>query len=312
MPPAIVRALRIAATAVAASILGLGAVGALYEPNTVIPAGAAGTQVKVRDFPLRVVQSGSGRDVLLIHGSPGSVEDWEPIIRGLSDSFHVTAFDWPGQGYSGDTGEYSIEHNADVALELVDALKLDHVIVVGHSFGGATALAMALRTSPRVDAYVIIDSAAYTPSRKAGMLFRVLDAPGVGRGLSAVVAPLFAPAKIRKGLAETFSNGTVPEEFATRRIAIWNSPKVSHATAAETLGYAGWLRVLSPGYPRIARPVVIVAEADSEFRRTTAERLHQDIAGSTLRLVPGTGHLIQIEKPDAVVDAIRQAAGQKG
>jgi pimeloyl-ACP methyl ester carboxylesterase len=46
------------------------------------------------------------------------------------------------------------------------------------------------------------------------------------------------------------------------------------------------------------------------FRRTAAERLHADVPGSTLELLPGTGHFLQFEKTDDVVRTIRRAASQ--
>jgi pimeloyl-ACP methyl ester carboxylesterase len=297
------------ATVVLLLVLGLGAVGASYRPNTDIPPGYAGEHVTVKAVPIRVFQSGSGRDVLLIHGSPGSIEDWEPVRSALAGSFHVTAYDRPGHGFSGDSGAYSLEHNADFALALIDALKLDHVIVAGHSYGGATALAMALRDSPRVDAYVVVDSAAYAPSRKADPILRLLALPVVGMGVGTLVGPIVGPSKIRNGLRATFSNGNVSEDFAARRVALWNRPKVTHAIAEETIGAPADLRALSANYAHITRPVFIVAEADTDFRRESAERLHQDISGSSLRLVPETGHFIQFEKTGEVVDAIRRAAG---
>ncbi len=303
-----VRALRSVGLGLVAVTFGLAAVGALYSPNTAIPAGLPGTLITIAGVPLRVVQSGKGRDLLLIHGSPGSVEDWEPVIAALSDSYHVTAFDRPGQGYSGDTDEYSYEHNADVALAVIDALHLDHVVVVGHSYGGATALAMAERASPRTDAFVIIDSSTYVPGRKVDPSLRVIALPVVGMGFATLVAPLVAPRKMRAGLQEAFAGHEVPDEFVERRLQIWNCPKVTHATAAETVGAAGGLRALAPGYPRIAKTVVIVAEADSAFRRETAEHLHRDVAGSTLHLIGDTGHMIQFQKTADVVAAIREAA----
>lgn len=57
------------------------------------------------------------------------------------------------------------------------------------------------------------------------------------------------------------------------------------------------------------RLVFILAQADSAFRRTTAERLRADVPGATLELLPGTGHFLQFERTDDVVRAIRRAAG---
>jgi pimeloyl-ACP methyl ester carboxylesterase len=303
------RALRALAVVLGLLVGAAAVAGLAYRPNTEIPEGALGTHVTVSGVPIRVLQQGNGRDVLLIHGSPGSIEDWTPLFDALSGSMRLTAFDRPGHGYSGDTGRYSYEDNADVALAVIDTLKLDHVVVVGHSYGGTTALAMAARAPATVDAFVILDSAAYAPQRQADFVLRLLDVPVLGMGLGTLTGPLIAPARIRRGLVEQFMSRTPPEEFIALRTRIWSMPKVTHAIAVETIDAAENLRALSAKYPSIRHPVFIVAEADSEFRRTTAEHLHGDIAGSTLELLPETGHFVQFEKTADVVRTIRRAAG---
>jgi pimeloyl-ACP methyl ester carboxylesterase len=285
----------------------LAGVGAFYRPNTDILAGMPGRHVVVDGLPLRVVQNGSGRDVLLIHGSPGSIEDFEPVANALSGSFRVTRYDRPGHGFSGDDGEYSFEHNASVALSLIRSLGLTQVIVVGHSYGGTTALAMAVRNSPAVAAYVVVDSSTYETSRKpdAGML--LLQVPLLGYGFGTVIGPLIAPGRIRKGIADQFE-GAPPDGFVELRTRLWSTPKVTHAIASETLGAAADLVALAPTYKTIKRPLYIVAEADNDFHRSAAERLHRDVPGSSLDLVQGTGHYIQFQKPAHIVDAVRAAA----
>lgn len=304
----VTRALAAFAVVVLLLLGGIAFAGARYEPNTDIPAGFSGRHVPVLGTPIRVRQEGAGRNVLLIHGSPGSIEDWAPVFDSLSASFSLTAFDRQGNGFSGDTGDYSPKDNARTALALVRALKLEHVVVVGHSYGGSTALAMALEHPPEVDAYVIVDSATYEPSREADVNLRMLDVPLLGFGFATLVGPRLAPGKIRKGILEQFRGAEPPEGFVELRTRIWSTPKVTHAIAEETLGMKPSLAAMSPGYPRITAPVFIVAEADDPFRRATAERLHRDVRGSSLDLVPGTGHYIQFQKPDAVVQAIRRAA----
>jgi pimeloyl-ACP methyl ester carboxylesterase len=278
------RVLRTVGAGLGAVVLGVAAVGALYTPDTTIPTGAPGTVVTVGELPLRVAQSGNGRDVLLIHGSPGSIEDWQRVAAALSPTYHVTIYDRPGQGYSGDTGEYSFAYNAQTALALIDQLHLDHVLVVGHSYGGSTALAMAVRGSPRTDAFVVVDSATYVPQRKVDATYR-----------------------LRRGLQEAFAGHELSEDFVATRVRTWSSPKVAHATAVETVGAAAGLAAQSSEYPHITKPVVLVFEADSEFRRSTAEHLHRDIPGSSLHLVPDTGHMIPWEKPEEIVAAVHEA-----
>lgn len=204
------RALRAVAILLALLVVAVTAIGLAHRPNTDIPADRVGEHVLVNGVPIRVFQQGSGRNVLLIHGSPGSIEDWTPVTDALSGSFRVTAFDRPGHGYSGDTGRYSHEDNAGVALALIDALALDHVVVVGHSYGGTTGLAMATRSPVTVDAVVVLDSAAYTPSREVDITLRLVGIPILGMGVATVMGPFVAPERIRAGLLGEFKGGPPP------------------------------------------------------------------------------------------------------
>jgi pimeloyl-ACP methyl ester carboxylesterase len=278
-----------------------------FEPNTAIPAGFAGSHVRVNGVLLRVLQEGSGPDVLLIHGSPGSLEDWDPIRRALQGHARVTSYDRPNNGFSAETGDYSLAHNADFALDVIEALDLDDVTVVGHSYGGSTALAMALRAPERVSSYVILDSATYTPGRPPTLFFHLLDLPGFGTGFARLFSERLAGPRIAEGIPKEFRREQPTKEFVDLRVQIWSSPKVTRSIAAETIGSARFLAAQSAGYSAIRQPVRIVAQAEDPFRRETAERLHREVAGSTLRPLPGTGHFVQLEKPDEVVEEIRAA-----
>jgi len=282
--------------------------GALYEPNTAIPVGFLGKHVTVHGIPIRVLSQGSGRDLLLIHGSPGSIEDWASVIDELSKTFRVTAFDRPGNGFSGDAGEYSPSYNAEIALGLIDELKLDHTIVAGHSYGGATALAMALRAPRRVAAYVIIDSATYRGAREVTPLYSVLHIPYLGIGLASVGPSTVAAQKIRAGLLDVYKGHAPAEAFLALRERLWSAPKVAHAIAEETIGATPALQKLSPRYKTIRAPVYILAQAEDPFRREAAQRLHSEIKGSSLELLPATSHYVQFDRPADVVATIRRAA----
>lgn len=288
--------------------LSLAIVGMFYKPNTQIPEDLPGKTLTVQGLPLRVLQSrqGEGRDILLIHGSPGSIEDWAPLMRMLQGSYRVTAYDRPGHGWSGDSGKYSFSANADTALALIEQLNLHDVIVVGHSYGGATALALALRAPERVSAYVVLDSAVYTPSRQPEPLHQLLSWPRVGVGSASVIGTFLAPVLIRRGLTQVFgSHGPGPaEDFIALRTRIWSTPKVMHAAATETLQAAAGLAAQSPRYHEIQRPLAILAQADEPLRRASAERLHAEVASSTLLLLRGTGHYLQFERTRDVADAI--------
>ncbi|HEX4353739.1 MAG TPA: alpha/beta hydrolase, partial [Polyangiales bacterium] len=282
--------------------------GATYSPNLTVPAGMVGRTIEVDGTPVRVLQRGSGPDVLLIHGSPGSIEDWLPLMAALEPRFRLTAYDRPGHGYSGDPGQYSFAYNAQFALHLIEALKLRHVIVVGHSYGGSTGLAIALAGSNAVDGYVVIDSAAYRPSRPADATYRLLAIPVIGIGFARVLGQFVAPKKIARGLDAVFPYQKPSAEFVAFRSALWAQPKVAHAIAMETLGAPEALAAQSARYGEIHRPVSLLYERDLATRRETAEQLHRAIAGSTLQLFSGVGHYLQIERTADVAAAVTSLA----
>jgi pimeloyl-ACP methyl ester carboxylesterase len=284
----------------------LATIGALYEPNTQIPTGLLGRHIPVDGLPVRVYQRGAGPDVLLIHGSPGSLEDFAPIFSALGTRFRLTAYDRPGHGFSGDRGTYSPADNAELAAALIAQLDLRDVVVVGHSYGGATALALALRKPSQVRGYVILDSATYRPLRASPALYNVLGVPYLGVGCASVLGAFVAPTRIRSQLSNIWRGA--PDEFITLRTRIWSTPKVFHALARESLDAAAALSAQSPHYPEIQQPVAILAQADDPERRSTAEHLHRDISNSTLELLPDTGHYLQFEKTSDVVHAIEDLA----
>lgn len=172
--------------------------------------------------PIRYVQAGTGPDVVLVHGSPGSLEDWEPILARLSPRFRVTAFDRPGHGYSGGAERpHTPAENAAVALDLIRALGLRDAVLVGHSFGGAVALDLAIRRPAEVRSYVLVGAKSYPPV--AGEpIYRAVTLPVVGRGLATALTPLMGRSRIDSGVRAGFGPNAdaIPRDFVARRESI--------------------------------------------------------------------------------------------
>jgi pimeloyl-ACP methyl ester carboxylesterase len=291
-----------------AAIAGITGYGILYKPQENLPVGLKGEFLDVMGVHTRYVQSGNGPDVLLIHGSTSSVEDWAPVMEALAPDFRVTAYDRPGHGYSSTGARYDYDYNAEFALAMIHALHLQDVVVAGHSYGGAIAMALAIRKPAEVKGFVVVDSSLYRWARKPDPAYRLLAIPGFGTGLARLTADSVAPRKIRSALEALFPPGTMPAGFVEARIPIWSQPKVAVSVAHEALGAQAWLDAMSPHYREISQPVFIIAQADDPIRRDNAEMLHRHVAGSELQLVSGTGHFIQFQKTGDVVALIRKAA----
>src|SRR5437870_332290 len=116
--------------------------------------------VTVDDTRLHFVIKGEGRPVVLIHGNPGSGQDWTRVFGPLSGLHKVIAFDRPGHGRSERPKHIDVTVEVQARL-LHDALKQLHVerpIVVGHSWGGALALVYAINYPQEVAGVVLNDS----------------------------------------------------------------------------------------------------------------------------------------------------------
>jgi pimeloyl-ACP methyl ester carboxylesterase len=126
--------------------------------------------------------AGAGPAVLLLHGQPGSRDDWARLTRRLTGDFTVIAPDRPGYGDSGGRAR-GFRGNAAAMVGLLDQLEVERAIVVGYSWAGGVALALAEEAPARVAALVLVSSIC--PGEPLGRLDRMLAVPPIG---TAVVA----------------------------------------------------------------------------------------------------------------------------
>ncbi|MBD3765592.1 MAG: alpha/beta fold hydrolase, partial [Rhodobacterales bacterium] len=121
-------------------------------------------RVQLRNHKVHYQQTGHGPDVVLIHGLSCNIAFWWfHVAEHLAHSRRVTAIDLRGHGFSGmtDTGYRAVDLAADVAA-LLDHLDVAGAHVVGHSFGGAVAAALAAERPDLVAELTLAD--AWLPS----------------------------------------------------------------------------------------------------------------------------------------------------
>lgn len=167
---------------------------------------------------------GDGPPVLLIHGSgPGvtAYANWRLTMPALAERFRVIAPDMAGFGETERPRGYvySMDHWVDHALGLLDALGVERAHVIGNSFGGALALALAIRAPERVGRLVLMGAAGtrftltegldavwgYTPS--IANMRALLDIFAFDRALvNDELAKLRYDASVRPGYQEAFAN----------------------------------------------------------------------------------------------------------
>jgi pimeloyl-ACP methyl ester carboxylesterase len=240
--------------------------------------------------------------VVLVHGQPGTREVWTRVEARLPPGVPVVARDRPGYGRNPEPAT-GLAANADrLATELRD-VGLTRSIVVGHSWGGGVALALAERHPDAVGGLVL--AASLGPGAVL-LVDRLLGAAVVGPALVASGFRLGRPFARRRLRRLVDDDGDVDRILrANRPGRTWRSFIVEQrAMLAEVPGLVARLG----GIP--VPTIVVAGQRDRLVPLTTARALASAIPGAELRVVAGAGHDLPLEAPDAVVSAVVDLVGR--
>lgn len=273
----------------------------------------ADTFVSAGDTRLHYVESGSGRTVVLIHGNAGDVQDFDfGTLELLARNFHVIAFDLPGHGLSKMPGKANgtIQEQAVTLHQALTALGVTVPILVGHSWGGAIALAYALFYPHEISALVLLAPVAYSGNRHDVPVGFLLRMPLLSDICLTLFKPILGRRLLKKSLKEAFSPDPVPEEYLKAVAAVWLDRKHLKAFIKNDATVDSSLQDLSPRYHKIrVRVVIVIGDSDQAVSpQQNAYDLHRTIANSELLVIPRAGHQIPQKHPEAILSAVGRAA----
>ncbi len=267
-----------------------------------------GQFIDVDGEKIRYIQQGEGQDILLIHGTPGSIEDWQPIIDSLSKTHKVTAFDRPGHGFStANNYHYTINENVNMVHKLITKLALDSVVVIGHSYGGSIAVHMATKKNDKIKSYLIVASPLY--QFKPEILYKLSTLPVIGKGITVLISKTVAAQKIEDGLLNALAGNRriITDDFLSIRKQLWSQSKVLYATSRERINYAENLKEVSENYKNIDQKVsVLYGTNDNILIQEDCKQLHKDITNSEIFILENTAHYIQFERTSELLKIIKK------
>ncbi|WP_343035643.1 alpha/beta hydrolase [Sulfitobacter maritimus] len=268
---------------------------------------------------------GSGPDLVLIHGASGNLRDFTMgFAERLSDRYRVILFDRPGMGYTarlpGKRGAWnplgeSPQEQAALLQQAADQLGVENPIVMGHSFGGAVALAWGLARPDQTAALVLVSAVSEPWPGGLGWLYNV-TASRLGGALFIPAVTAFVPERVVDGSIEAiFAPQTPPEGYAEHIGAgLTLRRRSSRANAQQVHQLRPHVVEMATQYNRLTLPVEIIhGDADTIVpMHIHAEELVKDLPNGTLTRLHGMGHMPHHADPQAVVDAIDRAAARAG
>lgn len=178
---------------------------------------ADGQIVHVRGTRIHAVTMGEGPDVVLIHGAHGNVRDFTfDFAKRLAENYRVIMLDRPGFGYSDPPpdGVGTLEFQARTLQGAAAALGAQAPIVLGHSYGGAVAMAWAVHLPDTLSALVL---EAAPVLEWPGGVDRLYEITGTRAGALLVVPAITAfvsPGQAINATRNVFAPQDAPEGFA--------------------------------------------------------------------------------------------------
>ena len=253
--------------------------------------------VRANGLEIAYRRAGEGAPLVLVHGAAEDGRVWRPQLDGLADEFTVVAWDEPGSGGSADVpADFGLGDYAGCLAALIEILGLGPAHVAGLSWGGTVALELYRHRPGLVATLILADTYA---GWKGSLPEHELRARVAGAA-EMLAAPVdeFDPT-----LPGLFA-GDPPAEFVpllegmaadVRRESLRvQLPVMAEADQRDLLA-------------RVAVPTLLIwGERDARSPLSVAHRFEEAIPDATLVVIPGCGHVSNLERPGRFNEAVRR------
>jgi pimeloyl-ACP methyl ester carboxylesterase len=252
------------------------------------PAGAP-TELKCRC-------EGNGPAVVLLHGVGGNHTVWNDVIPGLAKEFLVLAPDLRGHGRTPapTDSQFTFSEFMGDLVRLLDDQGVPSAHLVGLSGGALLALRTVLDQPQRTRSLTMVSGAAYTDPHTRAVAERWAETyakEGADRFALRLLKDLYYPDWVEANLdfADTVREQVKHQDF---------SAAVRWAKAMGTFDERGRIAA-------VARPTLIVQAMDDQVVDASHGRiLRQSIPGAQIRILAETGHIVPVERPKELAEAI--------
>lgn len=267
---------------------------------------------------VHAVVQGSGPDLVLIHGASGNTRDFTfAFADRMAQQYRVIALDRPGFGWS-----TPLPRDADTILDQARLLQAaaaqlgaDKPVVLGHSYGGAVALAWATSMPDTLAALVPLAAPSMEWEGGISGFYKATSSTVGGATLVPLITAFVGENTVKSAIRGIFKPQPAPEGYAAYVGAPLSLRRDTlRVNAQQRARLKGEIRQMMPFYAQTDLPVEIVhGTADTTVgAQIHAVPLHDILPNSDLTLLEGIGHMPQHGAPEAVEAAINRAARRAG
>ena len=268
---------------------------------------------------------GNGPDLVLIHGASGNLRDFTfDMADKLKDKYRVIMFDRPGMGWTDilpkdsgvwNTAAASPTEQAILLQKAADQLGVTDPVVLGHSYGGAVALAWGIERPEQTKALVLVSAVSEEWQGDLGWQYR-LTGSLLGSALIIPAITAFIPAKfVQKNIDLIFAPQRAPkgyDRYIGAALALRRGSMRANAQQVNTL--LPHIKQMVARYAQLTMPVEVVhGTADTIVPFDVhAKVLMTQLPDAVLTTLPSIGHMPQHAAQPQVLAAIDSAAERAG
>jgi pimeloyl-ACP methyl ester carboxylesterase len=268
--------------------------GETKQASVTVPGGRI---LDLAGAKMQVVEHGpvGAGPIVLIHCFTCAIDWWDSMTPMLDRHHRVIAIDLLGHGGSEKPSSgYSIPNQAKLVAEALERLGVEGAEVVGHSLGGAVAVALAQAAPDLVERVVIIDTPPNHDASSLGLVAQLGFAPVIGEAFWRL-KPDFA---VRKGLEVAFAPGyDVPDRF------VEDVDRMTFSAYSDSASAFDDYTAEEPLDRRIAatgKPLLVIMGAEEQIiddPRQALSEYARTVPGAATELIAGAGHSPNVEKP---------------
>lgn len=274
-----------------------------------------GNFITVEGCKIHYIERGEGQPIVMIHGLGGTLHHMRrPLMEDFGDGYRLIALDRPGSGYSTRPRSFDgrLSEQARLIAGFIDALGLERPLLVGHSLGGAVALATALDYPEKISGLALISPLTHHQDEVAPE-FRPLN---IGWPLLRwiVSQTLAIPASIKASpqtLDFVFGPQKPPRDFAIAGGAMGGMrPSHFYATSTDLVALRHDLQQIEARYGEIKIPAGILFGSSDRVLgyRDHGLAMQDKIVALDLEVAEGIGHMPQYAATQQVISFIRRIA----
>ncbi|MBU0806310.1 MAG: alpha/beta hydrolase [Gammaproteobacteria bacterium] len=258
-------------------------------------------QISVHDLNIHYYEGGpsDAQTILLVHGFAANKDNWLRFARHLTQDYRVIAHDLPGFGASSKpAGSYDIGTQTERLADIIDALGLDQLHLMGNSMGGHISALYAARYPTRIRSLTLLDNAGITSPQPSELRLRL------SRGETNPLV-VKSPEDFQRLLAFIF----VKPPYLPESLKGYFAEQAAHNSAHYEQIFAHLVEryiPLEPELSKIQAPTLIIWGAEDRVLDVSSVEVMQPLLHKPhVVIMPNTGHAPMIEQPELTAQHLR-------